>query len=382
MLSASERFGRSADHTTKNWEGCHDTKNEAISVGVGASWYHFGGGAMRICVLTEKDPSQAYGSWLRPVNLARGLARLGHRVERVPRGRFNGREKFDVIHAQVLWPALMAELSGSGTPVVADHHSILCEELREFGRPKWKVEAALALQKLSARLPKHNTAASAETAETISGWGVPKGHVSVVPNGVDTSVFKKLPGKKSDIRKRCGLPVDGKIVVFTAPRSFKSNVLALEFLFRGVPLMKRYADATFLILGGGPQISAPPRGVIYKGYVDDLNAYLNAADMAILPYPKNAICGGARTKALEYFAAGLPVLSTKEGLRGLDGIGRGDVVTCESDSPRQLAEKIENTLGNKALLERLGERSLNLARERTWLSSAKILEKVLQDVIV
>ncbi len=338
---------------------------------------------MRICVLTEKDPSQEYGSWLRPVNLARGLARLGHNVERVPRDRFDSsqREKFDVIHAQVLWPALMAELSGSGTPVVADHHSILCEELREFGRPGWKVEAARALQKLSARLTKHNTAASAETAETISKW-VPKERVSVVPNGVDTSIFKKLPGKKSTIRKMCGLPVDGKIVVFTAPRSFKSNVLALEFLFKAVPFMKRYANnTTFLILGGGPQISAP-RGVIYKGYVDDLNAYLNAADMAILPYPKNAICGGARTKALEYFAAGLPVLSTKEGLRGLDGIRKWDIVVCESDSPRQLAEKIENTLGKRNLLERLEERSLNLAKERTWLSSAKILEKVLQDVIV
>ncbi len=332
---------------------------------------------MKICVLTEKDPSQEYGSWLRPVNLARGLARLGHKVERVPRDQFNyRREKFDVIHAQVLWPALMAELSGGGTPVVADHHSILCEELREFGRPRWKVEAARALQKLSARLPKHNTAASAETAETLSKW-VPKERVSVVPNGVDTSVFKKLPGKKSTIRKMCGLPVDGKIVVFTAPRSFKSNVLALEFLFKSVPLMKRHTDATFLILGGGPQINAP-RGVIYEGYVNDLNAYLNAADLAILPYPKNAVCGGARTKALEYFAAGLPVLSTKEGLRGLEGVGRGDVVACESDSPRGLAEKIENTLGNKSLLERLGERSLKLARARTWLSSAKILERVLQ----
>ncbi len=338
---------------------------------------------MKICVLTEKDPSQEYGSWLRPVNLARALARLGHKVERVPRDKFDSsqREKFDVIHAQVLWPALMAELSGSGgTPVVADHHSILCEELREFGRPRWKVEAARALQKLSARLPKHNTAASAETAETLSTW-VPKERVSVVPNGVDTSVFKKLPGKKSAIRKMCGLPADGKIVVFTAPRTFRSNVIALEFLFKSVPLMKRYAnDTTFLILGGGPQVNAP-RGVIYEGYVNDLNAYLNAADLAILPYPKNAVCGGARTKALEYFAAALPVLSTREGLRGLDGIRKGDVVVCESDSPRGLAEKIENTLGNRNMLERLGERSLGLARERTWLSSAKILEKVLQGVV-
>lgn len=336
---------------------------------------------MKICVLTEKDPSQEYGSWLRPVNLARALARLGHKVERVPRDKFNyRREKFDVIHAQVLWPALMAELSGSGTPVVADHHSILCEELREFGRPRWKVEAARALQKLSARLPKHNTAASAETAETLSRW-VPEDRVSVVPNGVDTSIFKKLPGKKSAIRKMCGLPVDGKIVVFTAPRTFRSNVIALEFLFKAVPLTKRHAnDTTFLILGGGPQVDAP-RGVIYEGYVNDLNAYLNAADLAILPYPKNAVCGGARTKALEYFAAGLPVLSTREGLRGLDGLGRGDVVVCESDSPRGLAEKIENALWNRNLLERLGERSLKLAGRRTWLSSAKILEKVLQGVV-
>lgn len=331
---------------------------------------------MKICVLTEKDPSQEYGSWLRPVNLAKGLARLGHDVERVPRDRFDWRKKFDVVHAQVLWPALMAEFSRRAPVVVADHHSILHEELREFGRPAWKVEAARMLQKLSARLPRHNTAASAETAGIISEW-VPKEKVSVVPNGVDTSVFKKLPGKKSAIRKRCGLPADGKLVVFTAPRSFRSNVIALEFLFEAVPLVK--GDVTFLVFGGGPEMPAP-RGVIYEGYVGDLNAYLNAADLAILPYPENAVCGGARTKALEYFASGLPVLSTKEGLRGLEGVGGRDVVLCESDSPRRLAEKIENTLGNKNLLERLGERSLKMARARTWLASAKILEKILGGV--
>lgn len=331
---------------------------------------------MRICVLTENDPSQAYGSWLRPVNLARGLEKLGHHVERVPRDRFKYWKKFDVIHAQVLWPALMAELSNRA-PVVADHHSILHEELREFGRPKWKVETARVLQRLSAKLPRHNTAASDETAETISKW-VPKEKVSVVPNGVDTSAFKKLHGKKSTIRKNIGLPPDGKIVVFTAPRTFRSNVIALEFLFRAVPLVR--GDVTFLILGGGPQIPAP-RGVIYGGYVDDLNSYLNAADLAILPYPRNAVCGGARTKALEYFAAGLPVMSTTEGLRGLEGVGSGDVVVCESDSPKSLAEKIETTLTNRRLVERLGARSLKIAKERTWLASARILEKVLEGVV-
>lgn len=334
---------------------------------------------MRICVLTEKDPSQEYGSWLRPVNLARGLEKLGHEVLRVPRDGFNPREKFDVIHAQVLWPALMAEFSNRA-PVVADHHSILHEELRGFGRPWWKVEAARALQKISARLPRHNTAASAETAETISEW-VPKDSVSVVPNGVDTSVFKKLPGKKSAIRRRIGLPPDGKLVVFTAPRAFRSNVIALEFLFGAVPLVaKRNKDVTFLVLGGGPQIPAP-RGVVYEGHVDDLNAYLNAADIAILPYPRNAICGGARTKALEYFAAGLPVLSTREGLRGLEGVGGGDVLVCESESPKRLAEKIGMTLRSGSLLKRLEGRSLKIAKERTWLTSARILEKVLEGVV-
>ncbi len=331
---------------------------------------------MRICVLTEKDPSQAYGSWLRPVNLALGLEKLGHDVERVPRDRFKSGEKFDVIHAQVLWPALIAEFRGR-SPVVADHHSILHEELREFGRPKWKVETAHVLQKLSAKLPRHNTAASVQTAETLLKWGQ-KDRVSVVPNGADTSVFKKLPGKKSTIRKRIDLPPDGKIVVFTAPRTFRSNVIALDFLFRAVPIVR--GDVTFIILGGGPQIPAPSR-VVYAGYVDDLNAYLNAADLAILPYPKNAVCGGARTKALEYLAAGLPVLSTREGLRGLEGVGGGSVVVCEGDSPKQLAEKIETALGSGSLLKKLEERSLKIAKERTWLASARTLEHVLEGVV-
>ena len=71
--------------------------------------------------------------------------------------------------------------------------------------------------------------------------------------------------------------------------------------------------ARVLAIGPEPPDETLP-GVTFTGPVDDLPERIKGADLAVVPLRKG---GGTRMKILDYFAAGVPVISTAKGMEGL-----------------------------------------------------------------
>ena len=113
----------------------------------------------------------------------------------------------------------------------------------------------------------------------------------------------------------------------------------------------------------------------YLGFVDDLMAYIDHADVCLLPYPHEAVCGGARNKALDYFSRGRCVLSTEEGLRGLSDFKPGEHVFITGDTPAEYARDLHNLLKNHDPHRGVGEnaRRLVLADYNWETSASKVL---------
>lgn len=105
-------------------------------------------------------------------------------------------------------------------------------------------------------------------------------------------------------------------VVFHGTYSYLPNKEAVDFIVEHMApyLQSRDPSIHFLLAGTDmPEIQGPNFKVI--GFVEDLNSFLESADIAIIPITKGT---GLRTKALDYMASGVPIIATRIGVGGID----------------------------------------------------------------
>jgi glycosyltransferase involved in cell wall biosynthesis len=138
--------------------------------------------------------------------------------------------------------------------------------------------------------------------------------IVVVPNGVDTRAFKPRSNEeKQALRERLGLP-SGLLALFVGSR-WGPNIEAAQCLLE-IARSVHSCDLAFVIAGGvgDSALNGVPDNVTVTGRVDDIGAYFEVCDLAVNPMRSG---GGTNIKMLEFMAAGLPVLTTPEGARGL-----------------------------------------------------------------
>jgi glycosyltransferase involved in cell wall biosynthesis len=135
--------------------------------------------------------------------------------------------------------------------------------------------------------------------------------------------------------------------VATLPVSaWPANEQALAFLLDAAEVLhQRAPDARIHVLGTAAGPAGP--GLTYEGLVPELLPWLHHADACLLPYPPTAgACGGARNKLLEYLARGRAVVTTREGLRGLEEAGGWPGVVVAPDDAPGYATALAAALGN------------------------------------
>ena len=89
--------------------------------------------------------------------------------------------------------------------------------------------------------------------------------------------------------------------------------------------------------------------------------------------------GGSRTKFFEAMASGLPIVTTPEGIEGIQAAGGEEVIV--EDSLGRLAEKAIELLLNSRKAKKIGLGGKGLVKEKyDWSQSARRLDELYQEI--
>lgn len=263
--------------------------------------------------------------------------------------------RHDVVLWQAEFPAyaracLRAQAIFGGATVLAEHnveYERIREQLPTLGTHQFQLLRHWELR--LCRASDHVVCVSEHDRNLLVADGVPPDRIEIIPHGVDLAAFRDA--EPVPVRERFGLPVDCRVLVYHGTYRYPPNLEAIRFLAREIlPLLD--GDFRVLAVGLHPPDRSPAPEVLFTGPVDDLPGVLKGADLAVVPLRQG---GGTRMKVLDYFAAGIPLVSTAKGVEGL-GLEAGHEY-LQADSPGEFADAIRGLINDenrRAALVRAG----------------------------
>jgi len=282
-------------------------------------------------------------------------------------------ERFDVLHFhEPLMPALpITMLRMSTTANVGTFHAFARSNVGYFyGRP--------VLKPYLAHL--HRAIAVSEPARSFVARYFPSFPMRVVPNGIDTSVYR--PGQTPIRHLR-----DDHVNILFVGRLEKRK--GLGDLLRAFRFIQSRVDRTRLIVVG----DGPLRGkvesyvsrhrlpnVVMAGYVPESvkPRYYNSADIFCAPATGAESFG---IVLLEALASGLPVVATEiSGYMSVLEPGK-DSLTVQPKNWRELGASLVVLARDADLRRRLGDYALHKAQRYSWESVAGEVINVYQEAI-
>ena len=196
-------------------------------------------------------------------------------------------------------------------------------------------------------------------------YGVPIEKIVVVPNGTFTSRVAPADSPARQAARRAMGLADTQIALFVGS-AYQPNVEAAKFILEA--LAPALPDVTFVICGGvGEGLKQHPGAsrdnVRITGFVDEEQKarYFAAADLAVNPMFSGS---GTNIKMFDFMAAGLPIVSTPIGARG---ISTGSYDAFRVVEPADMPAATRQVFDDRDLAHNLGQAARRLADQKySW----------------
>jgi glycosyltransferase involved in cell wall biosynthesis len=228
-------------------------------------------------------------------------------------------------------------------------------------------------------------AVSNATKDYVLRLGANPKKVVVLHNGVDLTKFRPLEGKREEMRKKLGIPLDAIVVLTVRRLVFKNGVDTL--IDSANIAVKKNSRIVFLAVGKGPDSDSVKMRINQvgiegnfklAGFVsdEDLPFYYNVADLFVLPSKSGE---GLPLVALEAMACALPVIATDVG-------GIGEVLTDDygklvpPNQPEALAKAILDFAAVDFSSRKIELRAM-MEKEFSWDANVERLAEIYEELI-
>ena len=273
---------------------------------------------------------------------------------------------FDVIHDnQTLAPGML-DLQKAGLPVVTPIHHPITRDLRVAlaGEPIWwrrllirRWHSFLGMQKrVASRLNHIATVSAASAIDIATDFGVPPSAISIVPNGVDTALFRPLPAVARNPNQI--------IATASADAPLKGLSVLLHALYS---LCETWPDLRLVLIarrkpGGATESLINRLGLaerirfVGNATHEDINRLYAESAVAVVP----SLYEGFGLPAVEAMAAGIPLVSSDGGALS-EVVSSGGLQVPAGDSAA-LVSALHKVLSCPELARDLGNRGLARAK--------------------
>ena len=224
-------------------------------------------------------------------------------------------------------------------------------------------------------------------AEVLAKLGVKENRLAVIPNGVDTDLWRpankeSLSSKQEEVRKRIG---PERIFLYMGRIATEKNIETLLRAWRQV----EPKGCRLVIVGDGPlrstlennSIGTPDSDILWWGYETDLDtkiALLQLAEVFLLP----SLVEGLSLALLEAMATGTACVATDAGADGKVLEGGAGIVLSTQGVTTQLKTLLPVLRDQKVLTTELGRRARMRVLERyTLTTNIDALETLYQDLL-
>ena len=216
--------------------------------------------------------------------------------------------------------------------------------------------------------------------------------IDLVPNCVDTELFKPKPRNKT-IAESIGINEDDFVVAFSG---HIMDDKGLDVLVRAAQIVhQKHKNVKFLIVGDGPakkQVESLVdrlnlRGIFrFIGYVpqEAVVEYLSLADLCVAPYKPVAwfkvSLPETPLKVVEYMALGKPVIMSRISDENVVSWSGGGLLIAPNQVS-ELASTIINLINDEKLLNTMGKKGRRYAEENlSWAKTAERLMEIYQSL--
>ncbi len=371
---------------------------------------------MRLLLCAAAYPPSVGGVQTLSARIAGSMARRGHRVRVLARGR-RGDSDIDAetVPAKVrrvgwkplLWPMFARQIVGDRPDVILLTHraDFLRPALaaRRLGIPFAVVVHGNEVYGSSRREELLAALSGADAVITVSRYalgrlkelGLRAKRTEVITNGVSFKNFDP-PEAGEEVRRRLGL--EGKKVILSVGRL--QAVKGFDSVIRALPrIIERVPEAVYLIVGSGPEeiplwslasdLGLEDR-VIFTGEVPHgklgrrEDAYYQACDLFAMPSREDTATGQVEAFGIAHLEAGACGKPVVGGLSGgtPEAVSDGESgLLVDPEQPERVADAVIRILTSPELARSMGEAGRRRAEARQWSQVVMEYEDVLQEVV-
>lgn len=231
------------------------------------------------------------------------------------------KDGIDAVFATTLWSGLNGYLLSKkiNKPFYFDDHNVEFLRFKRINSIIWPV-IYLFERFLCRAAQKLICVSDVDRSFFIKYYKLDPDKIKIIENPVNNKIFYCNNSRNKKVRKDLGIKKNEKMILFFGQLDYAPNVEALKIIESKIlkKIEQKHYNYRLIICGKGDGKGLlkhfKHKNIIFKGFVERIQDYINACDVVIAPLKSGS---GTRIKILEALACKKKVISTSIGAEGI-----------------------------------------------------------------